>query len=86
MVNPFKLGLVFAVFLALWHAAWSALVATGYAQKLADFVFWLHFIKPVYQIEPFDPARAAILIGVTAGAGLAGGIVGGAIWNAFHRG
>jgi hypothetical protein len=45
----------------------------------------MHFIKPPYQIEAFDPARAAILVGVTAGVGLVGGIVGGAIWNAFHR-
>ena len=85
MVNPVKVGFVFAVFLALWHAGWSALVATGLAQKVIDFVFWMHFIKPPYQIEVFDPARAAILVGVTAGVGLVGGIVGGAIWNAFHR-
>ncbi|MGN6149005.1 MAG: hypothetical protein ACTHPD_10735 [Rhizomicrobium sp.] len=86
MVNPFKLGLVFAIFLALFHACWAALVATGFAQKLIDFVLWIHFIAPVYRIEAFDPVRAAILVGVTAGVGLAGGIVGGAIWNAFHRG
>jgi len=85
MVNPVKVGFVFAVFLALWHAGWSALVATGLAQKVIDFVFWMHFIKPPYQIETFDPTRAAILVGVTAGVGLVGGIVGGAIWNAFHR-
>lgn len=85
MVNPFKTGLVFALFLALWHACWSALVATGLAQRLADFVFWMHFIKPFYQIEPFDPVRAIILIGVTATVGMIGGFIGGAIWNLFHR-
>ena len=86
MVNPFKLGLVFAIFLALFHACWAALVATGFAQKLIDFVLWIHFIAPVYRVEPFEPVRAAILVGVTAGVGLVGGIVGGAIWNAFRRG
>lgn len=85
MVNPFRLGLVFAIFLALFHACWAALVASGFAQKLIDFIFWIHFVAPVYRIEPFDAVRAAILIGVTAGVGLVGGIAGGAIWNAFHR-
>ncbi|HSM94835.1 MAG TPA: hypothetical protein VLT91_02245 [Rhizomicrobium sp.] len=85
MVNPFKTGLVFAVLLALWHACWLALVAADLAQTLADFVFWIHFITPVYHIEPFDPVRAVILIGVTATVGMIGGFVGGIIWNRFHR-
>lgn len=85
MVNPIKVGLVFGIFLAVWHAAWSTLVALGLAQKLIDFIFWVHFIVPPYQIEPFDIVRAGILVGVTFGVGLVGGLVGGVIWNVFHR-
>lgn len=85
-VNPFKLALVFGLFLGLWHACWAVLVYLGLAQNLIDFVFWMHFITPPYHIEAFDPARAGILIGVTFAVGfVAGGIVG-LLWNAFHRG
>ena len=83
--NPLKVGLVFGIFLGLWHAGWAALVATGLAQKLLDFVFWLHFISPPYHVEPFALARAGMLVGVTFGVGLVGGFIGALIWNAFHR-
>ena len=85
MVNAFKVGLIFAILLGLWHALWAMLVAFGVAQMLLDFIFWLHFITPPYHIEPFDPGRAGILIGVTAAIGMVGGYVGGVIRNMFHR-
>jgi Exopolysaccharide synthesis, ExoD len=37
------------------HLLWVLLVASGWAQPLMDFVFWLHCIRPVYVIEGFDP-------------------------------
>ena len=86
MVNPIRVGLVFGVFVGLAHAGWSALVAAGLAQKLVDFIFWAHFITPAWHVEAFDLARAGILVGVTFGVALFGGIVGGTIWNVFHRG
>jgi hypothetical protein len=85
MVNPVKVGLVFGIFLALWHTGWSVLVAVGFAQKLIDFIFWAHFIVPPYHIEPFEIVRACILVGVTFGVGLVFGLVGGVLWNVFHR-
>ena len=62
MVNPYRVGLWFGIFLALWHTCWSVLVATGFAQALMDFVFWAHFISPVYHVEPFEISRAGILV------------------------
>jgi hypothetical protein len=50
-----------------------------------DFVFWMHFIKPVYVVEAFEPGRAGILIAVT---GLVGYVIGGAftlLWNRLNR-
>jgi hypothetical protein len=44
------------------HLLWALLVASGWAQPLMDFIFWLHFIRPVYMIEAFDPLRAAGLV------------------------
>ena len=43
--NPVRVGLVFAVFVALVHVGWSVLVATHCAQWLVDYNLYLHFVK-----------------------------------------
>jgi hypothetical protein len=80
-----KAGLVLCVLMGGWHLCWSALVALKLAQPVIDFVFWMHFIKPVYVIEPFEIARAAILLIVTAGVGFLVGSAFALIWNAMHE-
>ena len=55
------------------------------AQPLIDFVFWMHFIKPIYVIEPFALARGAILVIVTSGIGFVIGSVFAFVWNTFHK-
>ena len=85
MVSPIRVGLVFGLFIGLAHVGWSALVATGYAQKLIDFIFWLHFIAPAMHVEAFDMTRAGILVAVTFGVAFVAGTVGGAMWNLFRR-
>ena len=52
---------------------------------MIDFVFWVHFIKPIYVIEPFALARAAFLVVVTSGIGFVIGSVFALLWNAFHK-
>lgn len=83
-LNPHKTGLVLGVLLGGWHFGWSLLVAAGWAQPLIDFVFEIHFIRPVYVIEPFSPGRAILLIVLTAGIGYAVGLCAGALWNGLH--
>jgi len=80
-----KVALVVAVVMGGWHLFWSALVAAGWAQPVIDFIFWIHFIKPIYTIEPFDAVRAAILVGVTAAIGFVVGAAFAWVWNAAHR-
>ena len=84
-MNVRKTGLVVGFILGGWHLGWSILVALKWAQPVADFVFWMHFIKPIYVIEPFEIARAAILLVATAGIGFVVGSVFALIWNALHK-
>jgi hypothetical protein len=84
-VNPVRIGLVLGAVIGLWHLSWSLLVALGWAQPFIDFIFWMHFIKPVYVIQAFNPITAATLIVVTAVIGFVIGTVFGVLWNWFHK-
>ena len=71
--------------IAGWHLCWLVLVVAGVAQPLIDFIFWLHFIKPVYVVESFEPGRAAILLVVTAVVGFVLGSAFACLWNAGRK-
>jgi hypothetical protein len=51
---------------------------------LIDFIFWLHFIKPVYVIGTFNIGTVLLLIVITAGIGYAIDYTFGVLWNRFH--
>ena len=80
-----KTGLVLGAVVGGFHLGWSILVALGWAQPVIDFVFWLHFIKPIYAIEPFEVARAGMLVAMTAGMGFVMGSIFALVWNALHK-
>ena len=80
-----KVGLAVATVTGGFHLCWSILVATGGAQPVIDFMFWAHFIKPIYVIEPFELARAGLLVAMTAGIGFAIGAAFSLVWNAMHK-
>jgi hypothetical protein len=82
-VRPRSLGLAFGLFLALFHAVWAIMVATGVAQWFMDMVLNLHMIEPFYVIAPFDLMFALGLIVFTFVFGYLMGWVLGYIWNRY---
>jgi hypothetical protein len=85
MIRVNKAGWASAVLLGGFHLMWAMVVASGFGQPLIDFIFWLHFIRPVYVIEAFDPLRAAGLVLLTAIVGYAIGSAFALLWNRVHR-
>jgi hypothetical protein len=83
-IHPIRAGVTLAVLIGGWHAVWAGLVAFGWAQPIIDFVFWMHFIKPVYVVGSFNLGIALILIGVTTVVGFLVGYVFGFVWNRLH--
>ncbi len=84
-MNVRKAGIVLGTVIAGWHLCWSTLVAIGWAQPVIDFVLWMHFIKPIYLIEPFELMRAAVLVCTSAIIGFAAGAAFALVWNAWRR-
>jgi hypothetical protein len=84
-INANRAGIALGAVIGLWHVSWSLLVAFGCAQAVIDFVLWMHFIKPIYMIEPFNLTTAVILAVVTTAIGYVMGLAFGLLWNALHR-
>ena len=84
-IRPERTALIFAILLGGWHLVWSLLVAAGWAQPLIDFIFWIHFIQPVYVIQKFNIAIALLLVGITAAIGYFIGWIFALLWNKLHR-
>jgi hypothetical protein len=85
VTNANKVGLVIGALIGGWHLLWSLLVLLGWAQRIIDFIFWAHMIKPVYVVKSFNLAATVTLIAITALIGYMFGFVGGVIWNKLHR-
>ena len=84
-INRNIAGLVVGALFGGWHLLWSLLVALGWAQSLIDFIFWIHFIKPIYVIQPFSILLASTLVVVTAIIGYVIGNIFAMLWNQLHK-
>ena len=85
ILNPVRTGVAFGSLIGLWHLAWAALVAVGWAQPLLDFILWIHFVQMSVTVGPFDPGRALLLVVVTFVVGFVAATLFAVIWNRLHR-
>lgn len=84
-VNRTKLGAVLAILLGGGHFVWAALVATGWAQAIMRFIFWMHFLTPPWTVGSFHIGTAAILVLLTATVGFVIGYIVASLWNWAQR-
>ena len=80
-LSPLVCGLSVGIVIGLWHLAWAALVASGYAQPLLDFVLRLHFLEFTYALAPFAASTAAMLVALTFAVGFLFGSIFALVWN-----
>jgi hypothetical protein len=83
-IHPIKAGVTLAALIGGWHLCWAVLVASGWAQSVIDFVFWIHFIKPTFVVGGFNLAIALVLIAVTTVVGFVLGFIFSILWNNLH--
>ena len=84
-LNRHKTGLTLGALAGLWHLVWSALVGTGFAQPLLDWITSLHMLNDPFRVGAFDFGTAVILIIVTSLVGYVAGWVLAFLWNAVHK-
>ena len=80
-INPLKAALAVGYVIGLYHLAWAALVSSGYAKTVMDFILRLHFVQMDYGMAPFDAATGVTLVAITFGIGAAFGFFFALIWN-----
>lgn len=85
LVHPVRAGVTLGVVLAGSHLLWSFLVAVGWAQPLADFLFRVNFVEPAYDVLPFSAGTAGMLLLVTGAVGFVTGWATARVWNWLTR-
>ena len=80
-INPVKAAISVGAVIGAYHFAWAALVASGVAKAVLDFILRLHFLQIDYELVPFSVSTAAALVGLTFAIGAAFGFVFALVWN-----
>ena len=47
-INPIDAALLLGMLFGILHMSWLVLVYLKYAQGFLDFIYWAHFIKPIF--------------------------------------
>ena len=82
-INPINAALSLGILFGALHLSWLTLVYLKYGQVFLDFISWVHFIKPVFEVESFDIVRAMILFSFTLVIGAILGFVLAMLFNKF---
>ena len=85
MLNKIKVGLALGGFVALIHAVWAILVATGAAQPIVDFAFKLHMIINPMIVTEFNLLLSLALVVFTGAIGFVMGFVFATVYNWTHK-
>lgn len=85
MNNSKKVGLVFGLFMALFHFVWALLVLSGVAQMFLDFIYKIHSLSNPFVVQPFNLGRTILLLIITFSVGYIFGYVLSAIWRKFQK-
>jgi len=80
-----RLGLTFAIFMAVLHAFWAICVAVGIGQTYLNWIFPLHFVSGIFSVTTFSFWGALLLIVVAFIAGYVCGVILAAIWNILRK-
>ena len=83
-LHPIKVATTIALLMACIHFGWVLLVAFGVAQSLLNFIFWLHFIAPVYTVQPFNWIVAVALVLFASATSFFAALLFVYLWNRIH--
>ena len=83
-LSPLRAGVAVGAILGLWHLAWCALVAIGWARGVLDFVLWAHFLNIPVELDAFAAGRAVVLVALTFAVGWVAGALFAVVWNRLH--
>jgi hypothetical protein len=81
MCNKNSVGLFCGILMGAFHLFWAILIAVGVAQSLMDWIFNLHMIDPVWNIQTFSIVTSLELVVFTFIVGYVGGWLATALWN-----
>ena len=82
-INPIDTALLLGMLFGILHLSWLILVYLKYAQIFLDFIYWAHFIKPIFEVESFDAGRSMILLALSVSVGFVLGYIFSKIFNAL---
>lgn len=80
-IRPAKAALSVGIVMGLYHLVWIALVVSGLAKPFLLFVLRLHFIRFDFEMAPFAPVTAVMLVGLTFSIGALVGLAFALVWN-----
>lgn len=84
-INSIDAALLLGILFGAIFSSWLILVYFKYAQVFLDFIYWAHFIKPIFEVDSFDAGRALTLLALTVSVGAVLGYVLSKILNSLIK-